>query len=486
MQTDILIIGAGVVGCALARDLSRYTAGITVLEAAADVAEGASKANSGIVHAGFDAHAGSVKAHYNVRGAEMYPSYCAELGVPYRQNGALVLAFSPEDRSTIEALYRQGLDNGVKGLRILERDEILTLEPLTNAQVVCALLAETSGLVSPYELTFALADHAAVNGVQFQLDTPVTAVRREDSGWTVATPRGEWHCRILINCAGASSAWIHNQMTGREEHHIVNRRGQYWILDHASPLPFRHTMFQCPTKMGKGVLVAPTVHGNVLLGPTAEDIDDPLDTATTAQGLDDVLQACRLTWPQVNVRTAVTNFSGIRAHEEKGDFIIGAVQGCKHAYETVGVESPGLTSAPAIAAELSALIAAAEELAKKDSWVQAKPLPKPFNEMTPQEQAAACAQDPLNGRLICRCEVVTEAEIRRAIRRPVGARSIDGVKRRTRAGMGRCQGGFCAPRVAEILSEELQLPMTQLTKNGGDSLLVTSTLVQAMKEAQTK
>ena len=482
---DIIIIGAGVVGCALARELSFCEADITVVDMGSDAAEWASKANSGIVHAGFDAHPGTDKARFNVMGAAMYPALCAELGVPYRQNGAMVLAFSEDDRATILRLKEQGEQNGVPGLRVIEREEIRALEPNVSPEAVCALLAPTSGIVSPYELTFALADHAAVNGVRFAFDTKVESIRRTEEGWMLSTSRGDMACRTLINCAGVGSAEIHRMMTGRDEDRIISRRGQYWILDHAKPEPFTRTMFQCPTKMGKGVLVAPTVHGNVLLGPTAEDIDDPLDTATTAKGLSDVLAACRLTWPQVSTRSAVTNFSGIRAHEARGEFIIGPVEGAKNAWETVGIENPGLTSAPAIAAELARAIAEAEGLKYKADIVPAPKPPKPFNEMTPEEQAAACAADPLNGRLICRCEVVTEAEIRAAIHRPVGARSIDAIKRRTRAGMGRCQGGFCAPRVAEILAEELGLPITAITKNGGQSLMLTSTLAEAMKEAES-
>ncbi|MBQ7485976.1 MAG: FAD-dependent oxidoreductase, partial [Clostridia bacterium] len=263
---------------------------------------------------------------------------------------------------------------------------------------------------------------------------------------------------------------------------IINRRGQYWLLDHDVNKLFTMTMFQCPTKMGKGVLVSPTVHGNLLLGPTAEDIPDPLDTNTTAAGLANVLGTAKKTWPGINTRTGITSFSGIRAHEKNGDFILGPVAGAAHAYETVGIESPGLTSCPAIAKMLTEQIVEAEGLARKDDFKPAVPLPKPFNEMNDEERRAAIAANPLNGKLICRCEVVTEAEIRAAIRRPVGATSIDGVKRRTRAGMGRCQGGFCLPRVAEILAEELKIPMTEVTKGGNASKLLIGRLEESFAE----
>ena len=482
MYTEFLLIGAGITGCALARVLSRYEAQVTVIDRGADVAEGASKANSGIVHAGFDAHPGTMKAKLNVEGATMYPELCKELGVPYGQPGALVIGFTEEDRKTLENLVQQGIENGVPGVRLIEHDEILAMEPNTNPAVLCALYAPTSGLTSPYEMTFALADHAALNGVTFRMNEEVTNVwQGEDGLWHVQATSGEYTCKVVINCAGIGSAIIHNMMSD-DKREIINRRGQYYLMDRVTPLPFTMTMFQCPTKMGKGVLVSPTVHGNVLLGPSAEDIPDGLDVSTTADGLAFVLEKSKLTWPAASPRGTITNFSGIRAHEAKGDFVIGAVAGRTNAYETVGIESPGLSSAPAIAEMLGKQIAQEQGLAKKADYKAAKPMPKPFHAMTNEERAAAVAADPLYGKLVCRCEVVTEAEIRAAIRRPVAATTIDGVKRRTRAGMGRCQGGFCSPRVAEIIAEELGIPMTEVTKCGGNSRLLTGTIQEAMKE----
>lgn len=481
MRSDICIIGAGVVGCALARVLSRCEADIAVLEQGADVAEGASKANSGIVHAGFDAQPGTLKARLNVEGAAMYPALCKELGVPYSQPGALVLGFSDEDRKSLEGLLRQGQENGVAGLRILSREEVLERESALSPDVRCALAAPTSGLVSPYELTYALADHAAVNGVRFLRGERVERVERTQDGlWRVMTGRGEHICRVLVNCAGAGAEAIHAMMGGAPLR-IVHRRGQYILLDRMERLPVSETIFQCPTRMGKGVLVTPTVHGNLLLGPTAEDIEDGFDSSTTAEGLREVLERCRISWPEANTRLSITSFSGIRAHEERGDFIIGAVEGQKSAYEAVGIESPGLSAAPAIAEMLGAQIARECGLRAKASIAAPIARKKPFHEMNACERAAAVAENPQYGSVICRCEVVTEAEIREAIRRPVGATTIDGVKRRTRAGMGRCQGGFCAPRVAELLSEELGIPLTGITKSGGESRLLTGTIGEALK-----
>ena len=482
---DAIVIGAGVVGCAVAQQLSKYDGKLLVIDRMEDVADGASKANSGIVHAGFDAHPGTEKARLNVKGAKMYKNLAAQLGVPYGQPGALVLGFSEEDRKTLENLLAQAVANDVEGCRIVEHDEILKMEPNTNPDVVCALYAPTSGLVSPYEMTCALADSAAENGAEFKLSNPVLEIKpTSDGNWLVITERDEYKTRAVVNCAGMGSGILHTMISSRKVK-LIARRGEYYLLDHMAEIPFTMTMFQCPTKMGKGVLVSPTTHGNILLGPTADDIDDGYDVATTRKGLDDVLAKVRLTWKNVNLRQVITTFSGIRAHEEHGDFIIGKVEGAPAgAYEAVGVESPGLSAAPAIGQELGDEVAAFLGLKKDEGWKQPTPLPKTFRTMTDEERAAAYAKDPEYGVLVCRCEQVTEAEIRAAIRRPVGARSIDGVKRRTRAGMGRCQGGFCSPRVMEILCEELGCSPLDITKCGGESKLLVGTLHQIAKEAR--
>ena len=485
-KTDILIIGGGVIGCAVARELSRLEAGVTVIEQAWDVAEGASKANSGIVHAGYDALPGTKKALYNVEGARLFPSLCEELGVSFRMCGALVIGFTEEDRKTLAELKDRGEQNGVPGLKIIDREEAQRLEPALNPDVLCALLVPTSGIVSPYELTFALADDAAANGVVFRFGTEAREIRRlEDGTFLVVTNQGEWHCRMLVNCAGSSSALLHNQLTG-DAKKITHRRGQYYLLDRPVREPFARTIFQCPSKMGKGVLVSPTAHGNVLLGPSAEDIEDPADTETTREGLDFVMEKVRLTWPAVSLRTNITNFSGVRAHEEGGDFLIGAVEGCPGAYEAVGIESPGLSSAPAIGRALAEQIARENSLRKKAETVPFRKKAVPFREMTSEEREQAMAENPLYGSIICRCEVVTEAEIVEALHRPVPARSIDAVKRRTRAGMGRCQGGFCSPRVASIISRETGMPLTEITKNGGNSYLLTGTLTEDAERGNLK
>ncbi|MBR3107377.1 MAG: NAD(P)/FAD-dependent oxidoreductase [Clostridia bacterium] len=481
---DVIIIGAGVIGCALARKLSQYNGRIAVLEAAEDVSDGASKANSGIVHAGFDAKPGTKKAYYNVKGANMYAALAKELGVPYNPIGALVLGFSEDDRETLNKLLEQGKKNGVKELKIIEHEEVLRLEPNTNPNVVCALLAPTSAVVSPYEMTLALSYHAAQNGVDFIFNSPVSKVYEDHDTWHLETPDGILEARAIVNCAGVGAAEIHNQISDQPVK-IVPRRGEYYLLDSTVKCPFTRTMFQVPSKMGKGVLISPTAHGNALLGPSAEDIEDGTDTRTTREGLDFVLDKCRLTWPKVTTRPVITTFSGVRAHPVTDDFIIGPVHGAAdNAFEAIGIESPGLSAAPAIAEELGEMVAEHLKLPSARFVRAAVPLLKPFAAMTEEERKEACEKDADYGRIVCRCEVVTEAEIRDAIRRPVGAKSIDAVKRRTRAGMGRCQGGFCSPRVMEILCEELHCSPLDITKCGGESKLLVGTLDDIAKEGR--
>lgn len=481
-ESDIVIIGSGITGCAFAREISRYRASVVLLERESDVAEGATKANSGIVHAGYDARPGTLKAHYNLLGADMYPDLCRELGVPYRRNGSLVIALNPSDRETIVRLKERGETNGVRGLEILEREAVLALEPSLNPEIVCALSVPTGAIVSPYEMAFALADDAALNGVSFRFGQAVTRVSRMPDGrFSVQTGKDTFVCRVLVNCAGASGAEIHNQLSD-EKLEMVHRRGQYYLLDRAGVQPFSRTVFQCPSAMGKGVLVSPTVHGNLLLGPTAEDIPDPIDTATTAEGLADIIRKASLTWPGLSVRTNITNFSGVRAHLVSDDFVVGPCASCPGCFEAIGIESPGLSSAPAIGRDLADMVSSFMRLEKKDGIVPFSLPPKPFREMDDAERAAAVQSDPAYGQIICRCETVTEAEIRAAVRRPVGARSVDAVKRRTRAGMGRCQGGFCLPRVAAVISEETGIPLQEITKNGGNSFLLSGTVAGFLKE----
>lgn len=474
---DILIIGGGVTGAAIARELSRYDLKTALLEKGEDVCSGTSKANSGIAHAGFDAVPGSLKAKMNIRGSQMMEELSRKLDFPYKRNGSLVLCFDEKDRPRLEKLLQQGKENGVEGLEILEKKELLALEPALSEEVVCALHAPTGGIVCPFKLTIALAENAAVNGVEFHLNEGVKRVQPGTvEGYTVETGKGTYETRIVVNAAGLYGDEIHNQVSG-EKLHITPRKGEYCLMDKKIGQLVSHTIFQMPTAMGKGVLVTPTVHGNLMVGPTATDISDKEGVDTTAEGLDEVLKKAALSVKSLPRGVTITSFAGLRAHEDHDDFILGEVKDAPGFFDAVGIESPGLTSAPAIGEWMAEKIV---EKLRKTQKVEEK---KAFQEtrkdipniasMDQAEAAALIAENPAYGTIICRCEKVTEGEIIDAIRRPLGARSLDGIKRRTRAGMGRCQAGFCSTKVMDILARELGIPLEEVTKAGGASRMLT-------------
>ena len=474
---DILIIGGGVTGAAIARELSRYDLKTALLEKGEDVCSGTSKANSGIAHAGFDAVPGSLKAKMNIRGSQMMEELSRKLDFPYKRNGSLVLCFDEKDRPRLEKLLQQGKENGVEGLEILEKKELLALEPALSEEVVCALHAPTGGIVCPFKLTIALAENAAVNGVEFHLNEGVKRVQPGTvEGYTVETGKGTYETRIVVNAAGLYGDEIHNQVSG-EKLHITPRKGEYCLMDKKIGQLVSHTIFQMPTAMGKGVLVTPTVHGNLMVGPTATDISDKEGVDTTAEGLDEVLKKAALSVKSLPRGVTITSFAGLRAHEDHDDFILGEVKDAPGFFDAVGIESPGLTSAPAIGEWMAEKIV---EKLRKTQKVEEK---KAFQEtrkdipniasMDQAEAAALIAENPAYGTIICRCEKVTEGEIIDAIRRPLGSHSLDGIKRRTRAGMGRCQAGFCSTKVMDILARELGIPLEEVTKAGGASRMLT-------------
>ena len=471
MKVDVAIIGAGVSGCAAARELSRFALSCVVLEREEDVCCGTSKANSAIIHAGFDAAPGTLMAKYNVLGSERMEALCRELDIPYKRCGALVIAPDESGRAGLEKLLRQGEENGVKGLRIVESAELHAMESALAAELPAALYAPTSAVICPFELCAAMAESAARNGAEFLFDHAVTALVRTEGGWRITAGGETIEARAVVNAAGVYADVLHN-MVSEEKLEIVPRRGEYCLLDRKTGSLVSRTIFQLPTGMGKGVLVSPTVHGNTIVGPTANDIDDREDTATTAEQLDYLMRCARLGVPSLPGNKTITSFSGLRAHvrDDKHDFRLGfAAEGF---YELLGIESPGLSSAPALGEEAAARIAEYLGAEKKTDWLPGRERVVRPNEMTIEERSALVREHPEYGRIICRCETVSEGEILDAIRRKPGARSLDGVKRRTRSGMGRCQGGFCAPRVMELLSRELGVPQTELTKNGRGRMLV--------------
>ena len=468
-MVDIVIIGAGVSGCAIAREISRYKADVLVLEREEDVCCGTSKANSAIVHAGYDAAHGSLMARLNVEGSRLMPGLSEELDFAYERNGSLVVMLSEEDRPALNKLYANGVTNGVEGLRIVERDELVEMEPNISDEAVAALYAPTGGIVCPFGLTFALAENAASNGVKFQFDSEVTNIEKIDGGWKVTTPKGDVEAKVVVNAAGLYSDKLHN-MVADDEMTIVPRRGDYFLLDHSAQGHVSNTIFQLPGKYGKGVLVAPTVHGNIIVGPTAIDIDDKEGTATTQAGLDDVRDKCGMAVKNVPLRQTITSFAGLRAHEARHEFFIGEIK--PGFVDCAAIESPGLSSAPAIGRMVAGIVKGILGLEVDLSFDPRRKGILDPKELDDQAHAALIKEDPAYGTVICRCETVTEGEIVDAIRRTPGARSVDGVKRRVRAGMGRCQGGFCSPRVMEILARELGVDQSAITKSGAGSELI--------------
>lgn len=469
MCYDVAIIGAGVIGALTARELSKYDLKTVLLEATNDVAMGASKANSGIVHAGFDAMPGTLKAKFNVKGCAMMPELCKTLSVPYKNNGSLVVAFSEEEMDTVNELYNRGIANGVPKMRVIGKEELKAMEPNLADNVCGALDAQSAGIVCPYELTIAAAENAVKNGVEFKRNFKVESISFADGIFTVKTADEEIKAKYVIDAAGAHSDEI-AQMIGDDSVKLVIRRGEYFILDKAVGNTVSHTIFQCPSKMGKGILVSPTVDNNLLLGPTAEDIDDKDNTATTLEGLNIVKTFSTKSCPNVSSRNAITSFTGLRAHPVNDDFILGPSKVNAQFIHASGIESPGLSSAPAIAEYLADVITGAIGGVKANvNFDGERKDVFRFRHATDEEKAAAIAKNPAYGRIVCRCETITEGEIVDAIKAPAGARDVDGVKRRTRAGMGRCQGGFCGSKVVEILARELGCEVNEITKFGRNS-----------------
>lgn len=469
MKYDAVVAGAGVTGSAVARELARRQGRFLVLERAGDVCEGTSKANSAIVHAGFDAEPGTMKARMNVQGNEMMTRLAEELDIPFKRVGAFVVCLNEEDMPRLRELYDRGLANGVKGLSILTGEEARKREPNLSENVYAALLAETSGIICPFELTLGMAENAAENGVEFRFNTEVEKLEKTEDGWLLHTSQGQVETRAVINCAGVFADSLHNQVCEKKLH-ITPRKGEYCLLDRTAGNHVSATIFQLPEEYGKGVLVSPTVHGNLLVGPTAVDVEDREDTATTAEGLADLQQKSLLGVKNVPLRQVITSFTGLRAHEDGDDFTLGETT--ENFFDAAGIESPGLTSAPAIGVYMANLVAEKLSLPEKPDFNPIrKGIPR-LKDMAPQARAEKIRENPAYGNIICRCEEISEGEILDAIHSTLGARTLDGVKRRTRAGMGRCQSGFCSPRVMELLCREWGMTLDEVRKNGSGSCIV--------------
>lgn len=466
---DIAIIGAGVSGTAIARELSRYQTKICVLEREEDVCCGTSKANSAIIHAGYDAEPGSLKAKLNLRGNQMMDQLAKDLDFPFRRNGSLVLCLDEKDLPNLQKLYERGITNGVKGLRILNKEEVRAMETNISDQVIAALYAPTGGIVCPFHMTIAFAENACANGTVFHFNTEVKNITRRQNIWEIETTKGTFEAGCIINAAGVYADKLHN-MVSQKKIHITPRKGEYCLLDKTAGTHVSHTVFTLPGKLGKGVLVTPTIHGNLLIGPTAADIEDKEGVNTTREGLDEVLQKSAASVKNIPARQVITSFAGLRAHEDGDDFIIGETE--KDFIDCAGIESPGLSSAPAIGEMVAELLKEKYNLKEKEDFISTRKGITDPSKLFLEERNALIHREPAYGNIICRCEMVTEGEIIDAIRRPLGAKSLDGVKRRTRAGMGRCQAGFCSPRVMETLVRELGVSIEEITKSGGNSRII--------------
>ncbi len=458
---DVIVIGGGVVGTAVLKSLASYEAKTLLLEKASDLSMGSSRANSGIVHAGYDAEPGTKKAYFNVLGAKMLPALAEELHVPYRKTGSLVAAKGGGEAG-LEVLLDRAKKNGVRA-EILSREKILELEPKISPEIQSALYAPDAGVVSPYKLTIAQGDFAVLNGATVKLNEKVEGIERAETGFIVKTSKGEYAAKAVVNAAGAGAKRI-NEAIGEMSVEQVYAAGDYYILDSKQSGVVNTVVFPLPDEKGKGILVAPTADGNVILGPTSRRVSEAQAerNAVTREGLALVREGVNRLISGVRIGDAIRVYAGTRT-SVGSDFIIEESKSFPGYFMLLGICSPGLTSSPAIGEYVAEWAAKKFAFKKKEKTV---PLPKKFklSACSIEEAREKAKEDPAFGRIVCRCEKVTEGEILSAIHSPVPACTVDAVKRRVRAGMGRCQGGFCMPRVMEILSRELHLPLTAIRK----------------------
>lgn len=475
---DIAIIGAGIIGASIFRELTKYDVKVIILEKERDVAMGTSKANSAIVHAGYDPKQGTLMAKYNVAGSELFEGLCQELEVPYKRNGSLIIGFDEEDLKTLQKLYENGIQNKVNGLELLTAKEVLEMEPALSPDIVGALYAPTGAIVGPFEYTLALVENGVVNGGTLRTLAPVTAIEKVEECFSLTIGKGEMQetikARYIINAAGLYADQIHN-MICEPSYKITPRRGQYFVLDKSQGDLVKSTIFQCPSEKGKGILVTPTVHGNLLVGPDSEDLEDREDVGVTRDALDEIRKIAGRTTNQINYRESIRNFSGLRALSDRDDFIVEEDQKVKGFFDVAGMKSPGLSSAPAIALDVVRLLEQSGLMLTKKQDFNPYRHQTHFMTLTSEEKNQLIKKDSRYGRMICRCEQITEGEILESIHRPVGATTVEGVKRRCRPGMGRCQGGFCGPLVHGILARELGIPMEKVELDQEGSHILTGT-----------
>ena len=479
MIYDIAIVGAGVIGGMLARELSKYQLSVCLLEKENDVACGASRANSGIIHGGFDPHPGTMKAKLNTAGVPLLYKAAEELHVPHIQNGSMVCAFGEEEHVGLEALYQRGLDNGIEQMKLLTGEEARLLEPQLSQEITMVLHVPAAGIICPYDLTIAAVGNAMDNGVELKRNFAVANIEKTDV-FTLTSAAGETvSARWVVNCAGGYSDKV-AALAGDDFFRIIPRAGEYLLLDKKEGCRVKNTIFQLPSKAGKGILVSPTVDGNLLTGPTASHVESPDSRDVTPAGVEQVQLLAKRSVPSVDFRQVVTSFTGVRASEDSDDFILCRSEKVPGLVHAAGIDSPGLTCCVSIAQYVVNLLAEGGlVLQEKENWNGIREDAHSFRTMTDDEKNEMIQKNPDYGKIVCRCETVTEGEIRAAIRRNPPARDVDGVKRRTRSGMGRCQGGFCGPYIMKILSEELGIPMEAVTKSGAGSEMVAERIGEA-------
>ncbi|MGI6082456.1 MAG: NAD(P)/FAD-dependent oxidoreductase [Limnochordia bacterium] len=479
MLYDVAVVGGGIVGCALARELARYRLRIIVLERGSDVAAGTSKANSGIIHAGHHSSSGTLKGELEWVGNQMWDQLHADLGFGFRRAGELTVARTSDEIATLEALKKQGEAKGVPDLEIWGQERVRKEEPNLSPEIVAALYAPTSGVVNPYEACMRMAYHARLNGVEFSMETLVTGIQSEEEALVVETSKGSLRTRFVINAAGVHADDV-AALAGVGDFTLRIRKGEEYLLDKRLMGIVKRTIFPCPSEFTKGILVIPTVEGTIMVGPTSHFVSDKEDLTTTPMGFEEVFRAARALVPAISERDCIAQFAGLRAVAPSEDFIIGTTA-LRGFINVAGIQSPGLTAAPAIALRVvDILVDEGLELVPKDDYVSKPPPRIRFAELSRDEQRRLIEKDPSFGRIVCRCEHVTEGEILEAIRS--GARTLDGLKFRTRAGMGRCQGGFCTARCMELLARELEIPLAEVTKGGRPSWIA----VEPTEEAKPR
>ena len=470
MDYDVLIIGAGIAGASIARQLCRYQLRVVLLDKEADVSFGTSKANSGIVHAGFHEKPGTLKAKLCVRGNLLYEQWAEELEFPFRRCGILTIATDEEQAHQIEALYRRGIQNKVPYMQILSGERIIEMEPNLTPDVRQAIYAPTGGIVEPYEMIFAIVENAQKNDLALLTNTKVEAIEPVAEGLKVKSGSKEVSARFVINAAGLYADEI-SRMARAEEFEIIPRKGEEYLLDKRAGSLVNSVIFPVPTKKSKGILVIPTVDGTLMLGPTAVEIEDKEDKATTSEGLQYILEHVRPMVPAIQLKDIITAFVGLRPTLKTENFYIARSQKIPALIQVAGIQSPGLTAAPAIAEMVKdILLQAGLPLVESPDYDPYRPAGKKIRNLDITEIDRLIAEDPAYARVACRCEKVSEAEVVRAIR--LGHTTMDGIKFATRAGMGRCQGGFCSFRVMEIIHRETGLDYDEITKRGGGSYVV--------------